>query len=50
MEEEPSTSSGIKRSIPQELQDEIDEIVSKRPRATGIRTSCNKQIMTILRI
>ncbi|VDI81668.1 Hypothetical predicted protein [Mytilus galloprovincialis] len=35
MEEEPSTSSGIKRSIPQELQDEIDEIVSKRPRATA---------------
>ncbi|CAG2215385.1 unnamed protein product [Mytilus edulis] len=35
MKEEPSTSSGIKRSIPQELQDEIDEIVSKRPRTTA---------------
>ncbi|VDI70024.1 Hypothetical predicted protein [Mytilus galloprovincialis] len=35
MEEEPSTSSGIKRSLPQELQDEIDKIVLKQPRTTG---------------
>ncbi|XP_063408732.1 uncharacterized protein LOC134692212 [Mytilus trossulus] len=35
MKEEPSTSSGIKRSIPQELQDKIDEIVSKRSRTTA---------------
>ncbi|CAC5372355.1 unnamed protein product [Mytilus coruscus] len=32
MEEEPSTSSGIKRSIPQELQDEINVIASKHQR------------------
>lgn len=41
---------GIKRSLQQELQDEIDEIVSKQPRATGIRTSCNKQVVTIPKI
>ncbi|XP_052081702.1 uncharacterized protein LOC127719534 [Mytilus californianus] len=32
MEEEPSTSSGIKRSIPKELQDEINVIASKHQR------------------
>ncbi|CAG2247233.1 unnamed protein product [Mytilus edulis] len=31
MDEEPSTSSGIKRHIPQELQDDIDLIAAKRP-------------------
>ncbi|XP_071178213.1 uncharacterized protein [Mytilus edulis] len=35
MEEQPSTSGGIKRSIPQELQDEIDRIASKVPRNTA---------------
>lgn len=35
MDEEPSTSRGIKQSIPQELQDEVDVIASKRPRVTG---------------
>lgn len=31
-----------KLSLPQELQDEIDKIVLKQPRTTGIRTSCKK--------
>ncbi|CAC5387269.1 unnamed protein product [Mytilus coruscus] len=32
MDEEPSTSCGIKRSIPKELQDEVDVIAAKLPR------------------
>lgn len=36
MDEEPSTSMDIQRSIPQELQDDIDVIVSNHPREAGI--------------
>ncbi|CAC5404691.1 unnamed protein product [Mytilus coruscus] len=35
MNEEPSTSGGIKRSIPQELLDEDDVIAERRQRVTG---------------
>lgn len=35
MDKEPSTSRGIKHSIPQELKDGVDEIASKRPNVTG---------------
>lgn len=41
MDEEPSTSRGIKRYIPQELQDEVDVIAAKHPRVTGICTLFN---------
>lgn len=39
MEEQPSTSRGIKRSIPAQLQGEIDVIAAKLPRVTGICSS-----------
>ncbi|CAG2203069.1 unnamed protein product [Mytilus edulis] len=35
MEEEPSTSGGIKRSIPKELQNKMDETAAKIPRVTA---------------
>lgn len=44
MEEQPSTSSGLKCSIPQELQEEIDGIAAKLPRVTGI---CSSLILTL---
>lgn len=36
MDEEPSTSGGIKCHIPLELQNEIDELASKHSREAGI--------------
>lgn len=36
MDQEPSTSAGIKLQIPRELQIEIDEIALKHPREAGI--------------
>ncbi|XP_052074138.1 uncharacterized protein LOC127712020 [Mytilus californianus] len=35
MEEPPSTSGGIKRAIPQEFQDKMDETAAKLPRVTA---------------
>lgn len=45
MDEEPSTSYGIKRSIPQELQDAVDEIATKLPRKAGM---CTKHLISTL--
>lgn len=41
MDEEPSTSGGIKRLIPPELQDDVDEIAAKRQREAGIIKTMN---------
>lgn len=44
MDEEPPTSYGIKRHIPPELQNEIDEIAAKRPREEGRLNPFSSQI------
>lgn len=49
MEEEPSTSGGIKRSIPKELQDKMDETAAKIPRVTGIYNVFNNYKMALSR-
>lgn len=46
MEEQPSTSRGIKRSIPEQLRGEIDVIAAKVSRLTGICSSNHRFIDT----
>lgn len=41
MDEEPSTSSGIKSQIPPDLLNEIDVIAARHPRKAGIVESFN---------
>ncbi|CAG2256648.1 unnamed protein product [Mytilus edulis] len=55
MEEKPSTSGGIKRFIPQELQDEMDEIVSKRSTSNRysyimLQTNCDYTLKLKFRV
>lgn len=49
MEEEHSPSAGIKRSIPKELQDEMDETAAKLPRVTGIYSVFNNHQLALSR-
>lgn len=49
MNEEPSTSGGIKLSIPQELLDEDDVIAGKRQRVTGdIKRSTQQELQDVV--